>query len=53
MQAVKPRTGRVQYRDLREWLALVEGIGELAHVEKADWNLEIGGMKKLIGNVVR
>ena len=47
MQAVKPRTERVRYRDLREWLALVEGIGELAVVEGADWNLEIGALSEL------
>ncbi len=47
MQAVETRTGQVQYRDLREWLALVEGIGELAHVNGADWNLEIGGISEL------
>jgi UbiD family decarboxylase len=47
MQAVEARTGRVQYRDLREWLALVEGIGELAHVDGADWNVEIGGISEL------
>src|SRR5689334_13101958 len=47
MQAVEARTGRVQYRDLREWLALVEGIGELAHVNNADPHLEIGGISEL------
>src|SRR5215212_8077464 len=47
MQAVKPRIGQVQYRDLREWLALVEGFGELTHVKGADWNLELGTISEL------
>jgi UbiD family decarboxylase len=47
MQAVETRTGRVYYRDLREWLALVESFGELAQVEGADWNLEIGAISEV------
>jgi UbiD family decarboxylase len=47
MQAVEARTERVYYRDLREWLALVEGFGELARVDGADWNLEIGAISEL------
>jgi UbiD family decarboxylase len=47
MQAVEPGTKRVPYRDLREWLSLVEGFGELAVVEGADWNLEIGALSEL------
>src|SRR5262245_49750468 len=47
MQAVATRTGQVQYRDLREWLALVEGYGELTHVRGADWHLEVGGISEL------
>ena len=47
MQAVEARTTQVYYRDLREWLALVEGFGELAVVEGAGWNLEIGALSEL------
>ena len=32
------------YRDLREWLGLVESLGELKTVEGADWDLEIGAI---------
>ena len=30
--------------DLRDWLAKVDEMGELKHVEGADWNLEIGAI---------
>ncbi len=33
--------------DLRAWLAKVEAQGELAHVDGADWNLEIGTINTL------
>ena len=36
-----------EIRDLREWLACVEQLGELQHVRGADWNLEIGGISEL------
>jgi 4-hydroxy-3-polyprenylbenzoate decarboxylase len=36
-----------RYDDLRQWLAQVDAIGELAHVPGADWNLEIGGLSEL------
>ena len=33
------------YRDLREWLAVLEKEGELLRVKtEVDWNLEIGGI---------
>ena len=32
------------YRDLREWLAQVNELGELKTVEGADWDLEIGAI---------
>jgi UbiD family decarboxylase len=35
------------YADLREYLALVEGIGELRRVEGADWNVEIGTLTEV------
>lgn len=41
------QTDPLSYRDLREWLALVEGFGELARVDGADWNLEIGAISEL------
>lgn len=31
-------------KDLREWMAKVESIGELRTVEKAHWDLELGGI---------
>src|SRR5712692_6614209 len=36
------------YKDVREWLDLVESMGELKRVNGADWNLEIGTMAELI-----
>ena len=37
----------MSYRDLREWLQQVESLGELRHVEGADWDLEIGAIADL------
>ncbi len=36
-----------QYEDLRQWLDQVDAIGELARVDGADWNLEIGGLSEI------
>src|SRR5918995_3198112 len=36
------------YEGVREWLELVESMGELKHIDGADWNLEIGTMAELI-----
>ena len=36
------------YNDVREWLDLVDSMGELKRVDGADWNLEIGTMAELI-----
>jgi len=36
------------YDDVRQWLDLVESMGELKRVNGADWNLEIGTMAELI-----
>ncbi len=36
------------YEGVREWLDLVESMGELKHIDGADWNLEIGTMAELI-----
>ncbi len=35
-------------RDLREWLAKVQEMGQLKTVEGADWDLEIGAVTQLI-----
>lgn len=35
------------YRDLREWLALMKGPGELKEIAGADWNLEIGAISQV------
>ncbi|HSF56584.1 MAG TPA: UbiD family decarboxylase, partial [Candidatus Binatia bacterium] len=42
------RAPGVSYRDLRDWLTLVDSIGELKRIEGADWNLEIGTIAELI-----
>ncbi|MGH7816730.1 MAG: hypothetical protein ACREOR_05025, partial [Candidatus Binatia bacterium] len=36
------------YEDVRQWLNLVESMGELKRVDGADWNLEIGALAELI-----
>lgn len=36
------------YQDLREWLEIVEGLGELKRIDKADWNLEMGTLAELV-----
>ena len=36
------------YEDVRQWLDLVESMGELKRVNGADWNLEIGALAELI-----
>ena len=36
--------------DLRDWLARVDEMGDLRHVEGADWNLEMGAISGLAGN---
>jgi UbiD family decarboxylase len=35
------------YRDLREWLDLVDRLGELRVIQGADWNLEIAAITEL------
>jgi UbiD family decarboxylase len=37
------------YKDLREWIELVDKLGELKRVKGADWNLEMGAITELIG----
>jgi 4-hydroxy-3-polyprenylbenzoate decarboxylase len=34
-------------RDLRDWLRVVEEVGDLQRVDGADWNLEIGAISEL------
>src|ERR1043166_4179982 len=36
------------YEDVRQWLDLVESMGELKRINNADWNLEIGTMAELV-----
>src|SRR5438094_4770308 len=42
-----PRKSLQDIRDLRDWLQVIEDIGELQVVHGADWNLEIGGISEL------
>jgi 4-hydroxy-3-polyprenylbenzoate decarboxylase len=43
------RRGRIEvpYRDLKEFISALEGIGEIRKVEGADWDLEIGTIAEL------
>jgi len=36
------------YQDLRQWLNVVDGFGELERIDNADWNLEVGTLAELI-----
>jgi 4-hydroxy-3-polyprenylbenzoate decarboxylase len=36
------------YKDLRQWLEMVQEIGELKRLEGIDWNLDIGTMTEMI-----
>ena len=36
------------YDDVRQWLELVESMGELKRIDGADWNLEIGAIAEVI-----
>ena len=36
-----------EMRDLRDWLRVIDDLGELQVVDGADWNLEIGGISEL------
>jgi 3-polyprenyl-4-hydroxybenzoate decarboxylase len=37
----------MSYKDVREWIAKVEQMGELKSIHGADWNLEIGALSVL------
>jgi 4-hydroxy-3-polyprenylbenzoate decarboxylase len=36
------------YKDLREWLELVDNIGQLKKIDGVDWNLEMGTLAELV-----
>ncbi|MBI2350066.1 MAG: UbiD family decarboxylase [Deltaproteobacteria bacterium] len=36
------------YRDLREWIEIVDGMGELKKIDGVDWNLEMGTLAELV-----
>lgn len=36
------------YNDLRDWLDIVESLGELKKIDGADWNLEMGTLAELV-----
>src|SRR5207245_179166 len=43
-----PRTQReTKSRDLRDWMAAVNRIGELKHIDGADWDVEIGTVTEM------
>ena len=37
-----------RYRDLREWLEIVDGKGQLARIDGAHWDLEIGAITDMV-----
>ena len=36
-----------KYTDLRDWLEIVDSIGELKKVDGVDWNLEMGTLAEI------
>jgi len=36
-----------KYKDLRDWLEIVDSIGELKKVDGVDWNLEMGTLAEI------
>jgi 4-hydroxy-3-polyprenylbenzoate decarboxylase len=36
------------YKDLRDWLDIVDNLGQLKTIEGADWNLEMGTIAELV-----
>src|SRR5258705_3842423 len=47
-EAIDERNLPRSYDDVRQWLELVESMGELKRIDGADWDLEIGTMAELI-----
>src|ERR1043166_1730150 len=44
----QPTDSIIHYRGLRDWLDKVQGIGELLHVNGADWNTEMGSITQML-----
>ncbi len=38
----------LQWRDLRDWIRIVDGLGELRHVDGASWEWDIGAVAELL-----
>ena len=41
-------TNSMRYKDLREWLAIVDRLGELVQIERAHRDLEIGALTEIV-----
>jgi 4-hydroxy-3-polyprenylbenzoate decarboxylase len=48
MPAGEANKNLVQYRDLREWLKLVEELGEIKRICGVDWDREMGAMVDMV-----
>lgn len=46
--ATASRPGRMAWRDLREWIAEVDGLGELRRVSGASWQADIGAITEML-----
>ena len=42
-----PSRKKIESRDLRSWISDVEALGELTHINGADWDVEIGAITEL------
>ena len=40
--------GELQWHDLRDWLRVVDGLGELRHVQGATWQEDIGAVTEML-----
>src|SRR5437762_919554 len=47
-EPLREQTAAETYQDLRQWLKVVDGFGELEQIDGADWNLEVGTLAELI-----
>jgi 3-polyprenyl-4-hydroxybenzoate decarboxylase len=43
----------VAYKDLREFIAAADQLGELRRVDGADWDLEIGAITEVVARAAK
>src|SRR5829696_6941489 len=48
MGATGGQMAELSWRDLRDWLSIVDELGELRHVEGASWQEDVGAVTELL-----